>query len=104
MFKQYLAEMSEHCEARLEALFEKSVDVIADGMLYGDTDSQLKAARMQLEVTGRVGKNDRPNTATDKSIERLSLLAERLTGLLGTARQAQTIDGVATVISEREAA
>ena len=107
LFKQYLAEMSEHVEARFEALFEKSADVVAQQMQFGSGEEQLKAARLQLEVTGRIGKNDRPSTASDQSIERLATLANRLTGLLSQARQGQIIDSTAREVTpdnEMEAA
>jgi len=92
LFKQYLNEMSEHTDARLEAMFDRVADVIDYGMSEGTIDERIKSARLQLEVTGRIGKNDRPNAALDSSLERLSTLAQRLLALQSQVRTGVTID------------
>ena len=92
LFKQYLSEMSEHTEARLEAMFGMTADVVADGMLNGSVDERLKAARLQLEVTGRVGKGDRPSSGMESSIERLATLAQRLLQLQSKVREGNTYE------------
>jgi len=93
LFKDYLREMSDVAEARHEALFAQTPDVVAAAMRNGSTDEQLKAVRLNLEITGRIGKNERPNAGADSSVERLNTLADRLLGLLGKVRAGQTIDG-----------
>lgn len=97
LFKEYLREMSEVAEARHEALFAQTPDVVAAAMRVGTVDEQLKAVRLNLEITGRIGKNERPNLGTDTSVERLNVLADRLLGLLGKVRTGQTFDGQATI-------
>lgn len=92
LFKQYLQEMSEHVDARLEAMFGMTADVVADGMLNGSVDERLKAARLQLEVTGRVGKGDRPVGALESSLERLATLAQRLLVLQSKVREGNTYE------------
>ena len=92
LFKQYLHEMSEHTEARLEAMFDRVADVVSDGLTNGSVDERLKSARLQLEVTGRIGKNDRPNNALDSSLERLNTLAQRLLALQSKVRAGEVID------------
>ena len=91
LFRAYIKEMSEFTDARLEALFDQSVDVIADTMLTGTEDGRLKAAKLQLEATGRVGRFHTPAPAQGGS-DRLELLAERLVGLLHQQRR-RTYEG-----------
>lgn len=100
LFKQYLFEMSEHTEARFEAMFDQVADVVADGMQNGGIDERLKAARLQLEVTGRIGKNDRPSGAMESSLERLQVLAQRLIALQTNVREKVTINGEVTTVNE----
>jgi len=97
LFKEYLREMSEVAEARHEALFQQTPDIVASAFRVGTVEEQLKAARLNLEITGRIGKGERPNNGTDTSIERLNTLADRLLGLLGKVRSGQTYDGESTV-------
>jgi hypothetical protein len=92
LFKQYLREMSEYNDARLEALFEQVPEVINDAMRNGTVEERLKGARLQLEVTGRIGKLDRPSGALDTSLERLNTLASRLLALQTKVRTGDFID------------
>jgi hypothetical protein len=104
LFKQYLAEMSEYADARLEALFDKTADVVANGMIMGTVDEQLKAARLQLEITGRVGKGDRTFGSLDNSVEKLDQLAQRLlalqTRVRGSIEKGATFDVQAEVVTD----
>ena len=64
--KQYLRELETYMDSRLQTLYGKSIDVIQDGMMGQATDTQLKAARLQLEVTGKLkGSRDENQTAED---------------------------------------
>lgn len=54
--QQYLRDMQEYVDARLVAMSEQSADVIADTMKNGGAEEKLKAARLQLEVTGKLGR------------------------------------------------
>lgn len=103
LFKDFMRGLSEFHEARLEAMFGDVVSVVQDGLQNGAIDERLKAARLQLEVTGRIGKNERPNAAVDSSIERLTTLAERLLALQANVRQGVTYDAQATRITDSAA-
>jgi hypothetical protein len=92
LFKEHMQDLAEFHEARAELLFGKTVDVIEQSLQIGSTEEQLKAARLQLELTGRIGKNERPSTAGESSLERLTTLADRLVGLLGT-KKGEVFDG-----------
>src|SRR6266850_1170162 len=86
LFIGYVKEMTAAAATRLEALFDESVEVIADTMKNGTEDGKLKAVKLQLEATGRVGQNaERERTPGDS--DRLSVLAERLVSLLATQRR-----------------
>jgi hypothetical protein len=98
LFKQYLDEMSAHAEARHEAMFGLTADVVADAMLNGSVEERLKGARLNLEVTGRLGKNERPNAMVDSSLERLNTLAARLLSLQSKVRQGEVIDVQANAV------
>ena len=89
--KAYLREMMGYVETRMEALFDKSVDVIAESMLTGGEDAKLKAARMQLEATGRIGRTDRAPREPGAP-DRLEQLAERLVALMKGKREGVTYD------------
>lgn len=104
LFKDFMRGLSEFHEARLEAMFGDVVSVVQDGLQNGAIDERLKAARMQLEVTGRIGKNERPNAAFESSMERLTTLAERLLALQSNVREGRTYDAEATRITNTASA
>lgn len=102
LFKLYLSEMIELSEARLEALFCRSVDIVAEGLDGGASENQLKAARLQLEVTGRVGKVGRNAASSEDTSNRLARLAERLVQLLPQQQRGETYNGQAQLIRNAE--
>lgn len=85
LFIQYVKEMNQAAAVQLEAMFARSVEVISEGMNSGG-EVGLKAARMQLEATGRIGRERSVREGGDPSADRLSVLAERLIGLLDKQR------------------
>ncbi len=91
--KLYLEDMANVVGVRLEALFEKSVDVIAETMVTGNGEERLKAARLQLEATKRLGRHEIHVNNADN--DRLEKLAERI---LTLNQRARTFEGEATVI------
>lgn len=99
LFIQYVREMSKLAETRLEAMFTSSVDVIAEQLQSGAGEDKLKAARLQMEATGRIGKDKRDHS-TDSEPEHLEVLAQRLTKLLSQHRAGVTLNGEAQVVSE----
>ena len=60
----YLKEMQEFADTRFQALTEQSVEAIADTLVNGGIEEKLKAARLQMEATGRVGKTQSINIKT----------------------------------------
>lgn len=85
LFITYVKEMSVAAGTRLEAMFSQSVEVIAKGMQYGTTEEQLRAAKLQMEATGRIGRYQVP-TKGDEAGDRLEHLADRLVDLLHRKR------------------
>ncbi|HEX6826415.1 MAG TPA: hypothetical protein VF077_08880 [Nitrospiraceae bacterium] len=104
LFKKYLADMVEVSETRLDALFNRSVDIIAEGLDNGASENQLKAARLQLEVTGRIGKNMRNGATSEDTANRLARLAERLVKLLPTPLQREALAGGPQALAAETAA
>lgn len=85
LFITYIKEMNKAVGTQLEAMFAQSVGVISDAMAAGNMDERLKGAKLQLEATGRVGRfaTTSPETGSE---DRLSVLSERLLGLLEKQR------------------
>lgn len=86
LFVQYIKEMSALVNVRLEAMFEKSVDVISEAMDTGNIDEKLKGAKLQMEATGRIGRYQSEPPPTGGG-DRLEALAERLVSLLHNQRR-----------------
>lgn len=84
--KEYIAGLSAASDLQIEAMYVKSVEVIGSAMQVGTVAEQLKAAKLQLEVTKRIGRRDEVPQSPVNSEERLLRLAERLTGLLAGAQ------------------
>jgi len=55
--KAYMREVEKYMDSRLEALYGHSIDTIEKGLAGNATDTQLKAARLQLEATGKLKKS-----------------------------------------------
>lgn len=86
LIKQEIAKKAEVTGQRLELMFEKSVDVIADAMNNGNHVEKLKAARLHGELTKRIGRPDPMALNPNISDDRLERLANRLEGLLDTKK------------------
>jgi hypothetical protein len=87
LIKQHLQERCEALGVRMEALFEQSVQVVADVMKSGSNSDKLKAARLQLEATRRIGRVD-PTFGTGESNDALlENLAKRLIALQSNIRR-----------------
>ena len=98
LFIDYLKEMSAAASVRLEAMFEQSVNIVAEAMTDGTMEERLKGARLQMEATGRVGKMQGTDRPPPGSEDRLEQLAQRLVGLLQGQRN-RVIEGTATEVS-----
>jgi len=86
LIKNEIARVAEITGARLELMFEKSVDVIADAMDKGTHSEKLKAARLHGELTKRIGRPDPYALGQNVPDDRLEKLASRLEGLLTTTK------------------
>ena len=98
LFVAYVREMSKLVDTRLELLYEKSVDVIADQLNTGSGEDKLKAARLQLEATQRIGR-DRKGPDLDPSTDHLEALSQRLIKLLHQQKE-RTYEGTAQVVTQ----
>ncbi len=76
---------------RLEALTEKSVDVIAETLENGNYKEKLQAARLQMEATHRIGRPDPTRGSQGVDADRLLTLSSRLVDLLQTQRKATNV-------------
>lgn len=91
LIKEEISRRAEVVGQRLELLTEKSCDVIVDAMNNGNHSEKLKAARLQFEVTKRIGRGD-PTIVLTPPDDRLAKLAERLLQLQSGVRQGRTFD------------
>lgn len=98
LFIDYIKEMSKLAGTQLEAMYTRSVEVIGENLMAGSNEDKMRAARLQMEATGRIGKNIRP-AGDDSGMDRLEVLAERLL-VLGRRQQERTINGEAQVVEE----
>lgn len=87
LIKQEIRNICEVAGLSAEAQFEKVVSVIGETLENGSEKGRLQAARLNLELTGRVG--PRVNSVADQidSSARLDRLAERLEGLVRRAEE-----------------
>lgn len=79
---QHIQELSEFANIQLESQFAKTVVAIGETLENGDHKSKMAAARLQAEMTGRIGSRTNPNEMKPNSEDRLIGLSERLVGLL----------------------
>lgn len=59
LFISYVKEMTAFTEVRLQALFEKSVDVVAQLMQTGTEDTKLRSAQTVLKAVGKDGTQEK---------------------------------------------
>lgn len=63
--KEYIAHINRAVSTHLEALYGKSVEAIAGGLRASDPDVKLRAAKLQLQTTGRL----EPDQESQKTAE-----------------------------------
>lgn len=84
----FIKEINDFAGLQLEGMFGKTVEVISDVMQNGDNGDRLKAARLQLEVTKRIGPRAAAVPDDGSGTEaRLNSLGERLISLLTKHRE-----------------
>lgn len=104
LFREYVREMGRFSEERLAALFDEAVDVIADTMRNGTEEGRLKAVRLQMEATGRIGR-ERARPAGDGEGDALGQLADRLVALMRDKRREhgqEPIAGTYTIVEDAQ--
>lgn len=82
LIKDEMQRISSIAQVRLEGMYEKSVDVIAEVMDSGSHADKLKAVRIHGELTKRIGRPDPMANTNAVDPNRLAQLSERLVGLL----------------------
>ncbi len=87
---EYIRGITQAADAQLEAQYSASVEAIGETLREGSHEDKIKAARLQMEATGRIGQRTQ-TTASQPMNDRLVALAERLTSLLQTKHN--IIDG-----------
>ncbi len=87
LVRAHIMKISEAAGIRLEALTEASVEAIADTLKNGSEAGKMKAARLQLEATKRLGRGEGPTHAGSDVDEHLLRLADRITNLFSRAKQ-----------------
>ena len=65
--KAYLRDVEKYMDSRMEALYGRTVDIIHAGLNGDATDTQLKAARLQMEATGKL-KSDNKESQTAEDV------------------------------------
>ena len=94
-----LEEHVQFAERQMLALTEKAVSVVSEVMDNGSDESRLKAARLQMESAGRLGRfADSPISPVDPN--HLDNLAARLVSLLTREKEGVTINAEIEDISE----
>lgn len=92
LMKGFIAEMSEAAGIRLEALTGKTVEVISEILDTGGNADKLKAVRLQMEATNRIGNKGVSAGVGGDAADRLERLAHRLIGLQSQARKGGTFN------------
>lgn len=98
--RAYIHKLNEACDVQLEAMFGAAVDAISDAMHLGTPDEKIKAARLQMEATGRIGPKGSAQQM-QPSEDRLVRLSERLVGLLEAAN-GRVINGHAVEVNSND--
>jgi len=100
LMQDYIKELAKVADLQLEAMFVQSVEAIGDTLANGNHAEKMKAARLQMEATRRIGsKSVEPEKLIDTN-NRLAKLAERLLYLQGNIQTSDII--TAEVISHEE--
>ena len=87
IIKAEVGRLSDIAATNLEALFPKAVDVISDVLTHGNDGDRLKAVRLQMEATHRIGRPDPLAGQIAPSDDRLEQLAQRIVSLNQKAKR-----------------
>lgn len=86
LIKQEIAKRGEVLGARFELMTELTADAMSETLRNGAHADKMKAARLQLEVTKRIGRPDPFANNSNDPGDRLEKLANRLEGLLDSRK------------------
>lgn len=78
LVKAYIGEMCQAAGLQLDAMFVQSVEAIGDALANGSHADKMKAARLQMEATKRIGSGGGVPKEIIDTNDRLARLAERL--------------------------
>lgn len=81
--KEYMRDLTRYMDSRLEAMYGRTVQVIEDGLNGSATDTQLKAARLQLEVTGKLKNDEKDSQSAEDVVSALLKAASSGTVIIG---------------------
>lgn len=81
--KEYLRDVEKYLDARMNALYGKTVQVLEDGLDGIATDTQLKAARLQLEATNKLKHNEKDAQTAEDVVSALLKAAASGTVVIG---------------------
>lgn len=84
--KEYLRDVEKYLDARMQSLYGQTVDVIQKGLAGVATDTQLKAARLQMEATGKL-KQDKDSAQTAEDV--VSALLKAAGGVVAIGNNVQ---------------
>lgn len=90
--QEYIKGIAEFVDMRFQAMAEQTADVISDTLRTGSEKGKLSAAKLQLEVTHKIGP-ERTTPAQMGEEGRLEKLAERLVALLGEKQPGAVLEG-----------
>lgn len=97
--KTYLEEIRTVVDFRMESLTEESADAIQEVLRNGKPSDRIAAAKLQLEVVGRVGAGRGQGGAALPG-DHLAVLADRLVNLMKQTRQGDTVEGQFTMTGQ----
>lgn len=69
--RAYLKEIEEHLDARMRGLYSKTIDAIEDQLDKGTGANKVAAAKLQLQVTGKLGRAQEETETAEDVIQRI---------------------------------
>ena len=88
--REYIRDMCQIADLQLEGMFVETVKVIGDTLANGNGKERIQAARLQLEVTKRIGSKGGDAPIREDTVNRLARLAEKLLYLQGNTPKPET--------------
>ena len=89
--RQFVAELTHGAHLQMEALYVKSVDAVRETLEKGAYPDKIKAARLQMESTRRIGAMTAPSQGVVDVEARLVDLAHKLVDLNRQSKSGNTL-------------